>query len=442
MYSDGCCATGLSNKSKLILQSSIPSVLLLRIVLQIIFGGIMLSVMIKYATEVYWSNMLLWYSYWAVIFDGFVFFFGAATDISRYLYCYLYYKNKALTETSLRQTEGVGFLERLKLMTNTTYDTEFLYLMYALDTLRDGLYVVASLQTPTSHIAFWICWYVQPWDIGYASIVGHTVGVPFVFIMITLTTIYVSWWSLVLSLFYITGYFFYHIFVYYRDSFWVYGSLDPAQNPAWAYLIIGIPLAQVLTYFILCAFIWVKNRLLLLLESTFQFNVYNTNPMIEVTQLLHNKLQLATSQSMIFLYSMFILFLSITPFDMGLQMIIHSIFLGLYVAISAINSFYTLFYVFRDPSHETSDITHIQYASITSMIAFSMIFLHTCAAFIEMMWEIGNPNVWYFFQMFGSGAICICIYMYQYLKWGVFLSGIDRRFVKEMSSVVLTDTYF
>ncbi len=161
--------------------------------------------------------------------------------------------------------------------------------------IRDILIVILWIQLVTTAIAFWVSWYINQYVLQLNSYLSHGGLLGVHLILVFMTTYYLSFWSVLISVFYTIFYYFFLVWLFLQSGHWLYPSLDPVQNPLW-YLIVGLmPFAQLIGFGVIHLITWFKNRFFLKLQEQSNLEMIQIKLQYAVTWKDYLRLEVAIS---------------------------------------------------------------------------------------------------------------------------------------------------
>jgi hypothetical protein len=334
-----------------------PHLLKLRLCYEVFCIIICLSVFIveELTTEWYWYFIL--YSYWAVTISFITFVNAAISTIMRLKIC---------------QDD------------NLLRNKRYIWWLNLIDISRDVWIVLSLIQTAISSLAFW-CFTKPAWSIGYPSLVAHTLIVILLFFLFCFTITHISWWSLILSLFYAGSYYCFTLMYYLVYRYWAYTLEDPSYTDKWYYLAIISTVLQFLFYFI----IGILNHL----KEHIYFNLYQKYP----CEIIYDRIIFATRRkeylkseilfalvtiSFIEIYSGIITIISIymiinEAFTILLAHIIFECFICVFVLIALVMAFEYIFYDgTKDSLSHTKTLAVVVFLCYCIRIVFGVVMIY------------------------------------------------------------------
>lgn len=400
--------------------------------------------------------MFQWYSYWSVILS---LFNSTICLVSVSLRLYFYYTYGISSENQLSHDNQRGDDESgddeiredtMKLIENgeptqpdeTISDKEhLLQWMRNFDYMRDLVIMITIVHSLTSHVTFWIVYCFEQWPITYPSIAGHTV----VFFVNVghrlLTTSCVTWLDPLFSFYYTVIYFCFHIWTFYKTGTWVYGSLNPLENPFWFWLITGIPLIQFIMIPVTMLLDYFKHRVYIWGYHTFEVQMVNINTSYNIKRNEHYRTDLFVLQSMVLFLVLFLGFMSMAPYTMNTLLLIHLIYIAIYVFVEFGASIYNFQYVFKQPSVRRTDLYHMDMLVLINRIATVMLLIHTIGAAGELIIHLSSfYYVWIYLTYLICGVLILFTKCLQYVFMHPFLKKGNNLY--NTFNPVLYRTYF
>ncbi len=183
--------------------------------------------------------------------------------------------------------------------------------------LRDIFLNALFQQLIQTCISFWISYSQDPsYELGLESYISHGYLLFHLFITYLFTTVYFSKWSLIISIYYTSIYYFFVVARWIITENWVYPGLDPSWNPYWFLIVFSTPFGQVIVFWAWSLFNYLKNKLYVKLQQIMEFSIMNL-PYIFARDTRH------FIQSEIFVSSMLILVFSLYVYIVTLVIAIY-----------------------------------------------------------------------------------------------------------------------
>ncbi len=402
-----------------ILQKSNIKWLYFQALIAFVTLGFITSIFIVYVIETGMGGllrMLVWFSYLAIILAWFTTLVCLIASLNRIL-IYQLHETRKLPENMF-------------------------WWMGAVDGIRDVMLTMACTITFLSHIAFWITWYLDSWPITYPSIVGHTLVFPCMILLMTITTMYISWWALLFTSGYCIIYFFYHAWIYYNGGYWVYPSLNPQQDPFFVYLVAGIFVGQFLLFWGIVLINHIKNKI-------FAFSVRNHLIDLDLFTIVyekgmwrneHYKTELLISQiGLIFLLG-FLGFMSVVNISSTL-FTIHFILNIIYMGFAGTSSLWNLTHIFiKPPATSATSLDKFQFVVWTNTLDMVCLMALTLYTISEVIIYVNTDSIWVFLAFLTIYLMMIVMKIIQYFFAKVYFDY-DNTDLHTKDEVIFT-TYF
>ncbi len=243
-------------EEKKVLESFHPLLVTVRLFVTACMFVMCIFILVLYCIDTECGTLFRWYSDWAAVLGVFVFAWCALADVMQLL---LFAWAKPLS-LSQKYTEWLNFI------------------FY----VRDTMLVVIIQQLVMTSVAFWISWAANPYALPLNSLLVHSVLLPGAMAIFMFTSLYMSLWSLYISVGYTMVYYFFVVWLRWQTGFWQYIGLDPALTPLWWLIVALMPVAQIIGFLILSFMNDWKHCLFLACKREFQ------------PKLIHLKLNFAT----------------------------------------------------------------------------------------------------------------------------------------------------
>lgn len=412
----------LTREDKLILQSSSIYWLWVQFIVGCCAIALNFSILIQYIVETgSLRGILMWYSYWAIIWSSANSLVWTASICFHLL---LYYLKKYIPIGNSLTWYFVTFYR-----------------------IRDAFLIVGMMQSLISHVAFWITWSAGRWVITYPSIAGHSVIWPGYAVQLLMTTVFVSWWHLLYGLYYLACYFCFHFWMYYNGGFWVYDALNPNQDhPYWVILIGVITTGLILNYFAISFLNDLKNRLysIIIRYKWINLTTFDLNPSRGLWKCEHYRTQLFLSQSVIsFLLAFALMMLFVAIYSTSY--IVHLLITMFYLSIELTCSIWNFQHILIEPQKDSDNSNTFPIVLWFNVVSFGSITLAWIASLVGMIWYLGTDGVWVYFIFF---TIYCLIYLVKFVQYYMVLTYADfhelysQKRDLHQKDEILCETYF
>lgn len=275
---DWLCSTFIYTKEdKSILNYFHPKLLIIRIIFELLSLGFLLTIPIAYFITADWVKYFTLYSYWSVSISIIAVGFGLSSSILKFISYYYY---------------------------NTITPKGYNWYVNLIDYIRDGMILLSFLQLILSSSSFWM--FVRSDDAGltYASIAAHGIVIFVIILEYLFTVVYVSWWLLIISLYYAGAYYLFTIYLFFHTGDWIYDIENPVKFQKWFLLLIIAPLCQILFYFVVCVVNFAKNKIFAKIGKYFTSGWIKQRIRLGVDAKSHLKIELFISSLTSFIFDL------------------------------------------------------------------------------------------------------------------------------------------
>jgi hypothetical protein len=385
-----------SPEDKIVLESFHPVGVLFRLFFEILGLAVNFSVFLLYCLDSYFVTIFVWYSDWAIFFGC---AFWSVAIIS------------SLLQLAFYHSEGpVGLSKAAQRWVNIVHR------------VRDLLMGVLCIQLAMTCISFWISWYMDPYPLPANSIISHSVVWILVIVEMFISVYYLSYWVLLVSVFYTIIYYFFLCWLQYQTGHWQYPALDPSKTPLW-YLIVGLmPVAQVIGYYLMRGISWVKNYMVIELQRKWKFDLIRIR--LEYALKLKDILRMEISIAVWLLYALVIygvaIILGCSTHFMNLISWWPWTITLLQVAYGVVETCcFGAHLIYLKRETYTDDFTEKSIARAKVIYSWNVPPLMFQVGFLTMsidglVTNWGTPMVWMFFAMMGITAMQITVRLILY----------------------------
>jgi hypothetical protein len=216
----------------------------------------------------------------------------------------------------------------------------------------------------------------------------------------------------------------FHIWIYYRDGFWVYEALNPAQNVYWWIIVAGIPVIQIFGFFLLLFVNYSKNRAFLAGNHYFQPLLVNQVGTVGIYRSEHYKIELFISQIIILGSVCYLFFMSLAPIYTGVFWGFFVVIL-VYVVSEWFTTYHNIQYLVYEVIQLKDPLLHKQIVMETLFIDQRFVYLANAvslllllglgvAAFITMIIVFTTNMFWIYFAITGIAAMILLVKIFQF----------------------------
>lgn len=359
--------------------------------------------LIRFSLEAPFWQTAMWYSEWAVWFGCFFATYDA-------LLCILVLLNWDSLEKFVWKSSRSKEI--------AADSTQWYHIFFH---TRDLFFMAWNIQITLTSTAFWVAYFVAPWPIDIVSYIAHGWLWLAMIFQFGLSTYFMSYWDVIVSVGYTATYYCYLIWLLYQGVPWPYGALDPKINSLWWLFPAFIPVAQII-YWMLFIFInYTKNKIYAAAAKSYDLTGLEIPYRLGITTRGYARMEMTMASALVLYWTLFGITFSMYCLNtMGLS----APFLSIYITSMIVEIFMCVVFVlwifwatyvilFRTTS------SHLMYVS--AIAANLLVIRMYWAAFsFGRLWSVGDLS-WVFFGILAISAF----QMFGFFVFHYFYMGIE-----------------